>query len=213
MRALTALVLLAVVSLSLAACGGSPSPAPTQPPQPPPASTQPGSNQSPAATQSGAVTGTVSWPDGNLAVNADVYFYNFQPTVLGNGWSGDYTDGYYAVVSVQNDGTYSLTGCPCADLSAYLYIPGVAGEDPLNGGQDCWTIMADGNDNYSGRPANPGDVIDYQALDMPCANTWYSSDQQAAQSEAQVLNEAEQSGENGAVGRHVAAAEQRVSGT
>jgi hypothetical protein len=73
--------------------------------------------------------------------------------------------------------------------------------------------MADGNDNYSGRPANPGDVIDYQALDMPCANTWYSSDQQAAQSEAQVLNEAEQNGETGLWGGTWQAAEQRVSGT
>jgi hypothetical protein len=159
------------------------------------------------------VTGTVSWPDGNPAANADVYFYNYQPTVLGAGWSGDYVDGYYEVVPVQSNGSYSLGGCPCGDLSAYLYIPGVSGEGPQSGGSDCWIILADDAGNYSGRPADPGEVINYSALNMPCDPTWYASDQQAVQSEYGVLTQAEQDGESGLWGGTWQAAEQRVSGT
>jgi hypothetical protein len=111
-------------------------------------------------------------------VNASVYFYNYSPGFTPVGWS----NGKYQVVNVHSGGAYSLSGCPCQDLTAYLYVPsGVMGSS--NGGQDCWIIMAN-KGNYSGLPASPGDVINWQALDMPCSSTWYASDQSAVQSEA-----------------------------
>jgi hypothetical protein len=55
---------------------------------------------------------------------------------------------------------------------------------PANGGWDCWIIMQDDNQNYSGRQANPGDIINWQALDMPCSPTFYTSDPPTVQSEA-----------------------------
>lgn len=122
----------------------------------------------------GSVTGTVTWPDEHPAANASVYFYNYDPGFNPVGWS----DGEYEVQQLPADGSYSLTGCPCQDLTAYLYIPAPSG------GQACWIIMQDGNGTYSGRPANPGDVINWQALNLPCSPTWYTSDQATVQSEA-----------------------------
>lgn len=128
---------------------------------------------------SGSVTGTVTWPDGQPAANASVYFYNHDPGFSASGWS----DGEYQVQQLPADGSYSLPDCPCQDLTAYLYVPATPGADPANGGQDCWIIMQDGNQAYSGRRASPGDDINWQALDMPCSSTWYASDQAAVQSE------------------------------
>jgi hypothetical protein len=120
------------------------------------------------------VTGTVIWPDGNAAANASVFFYNYDPGFTASGWS----NGQYEVQQLPADGSYSLSGCPCQDLTAYLYIPGTSG------GQACWIIMQDDNQTYSGRPANPGDTINWQALDLPCSATWYTSDQSSVQTEA-----------------------------
>ena len=44
--------------------------------------------------------------------------------------------------------------------------------------------MGDDSGNYQGRQANPGDVINWQALNMPCSPTFYTSDQPTVQSEA-----------------------------
>ena len=123
---------------------------------------------------SGTVTGTVTWHDGNPAANASVYFYNYDPGFTAVGWS----NGEYEVQQLPADGSYSLSGCPCQDLTAYLYIPGTSG------GQDCWIIMQDDNQTYSGRPASPGDTINWQALDLPCSPISYTSDQSTVQSEA-----------------------------
>lgn len=128
---------------------------------------------------SGSVTGTISWPNGDPAAGASVYFYNYDPGFTPVGWS----DGQYEVQQLPADGSYSLGGCPCQDLTAYIYVPATAGADPQNGGQACWIIMQDDNQNFSGRPANPGDVINWQALDLPCSPTWYTSDQSTVQSE------------------------------
>lgn len=125
----------------------------------------------------GSVTGTVTWPDGHPAANASVYFYNYDPGFNPSGWS----DGQYEVQQLPADGSYSLSGCPCQDLTAYLYVPATSG------GQACWIIMQDDNGTYSGRPANPGDDINWQALDLPCSPTWYTSDQSTVQSEASTV--------------------------
>ena len=122
---------------------------------------------------SGSVTGTVTWPDGNPAANASVYFYNYDPGFTASGWS----DGEYQVQQLPADGSYSLPGCPCQDLTAYLYVPATSG------GQDCWIIMQDDSQTYVGRQASPGDAINWRALDMPCSPTWYTSDQPTVQSE------------------------------
>src|SRR6185437_6843552 len=88
MRYLTALIASAVTVLMLAACGSSTSsfsspglpPSSQQPSSPPSTISQPQSS-------SDAVTGTVSWPDGNPAANASVYFNNHDPGFSGNGWN------------------------------------------------------------------------------------------------------------------------------
>jgi hypothetical protein len=134
---------------------------------------------------SGSLTGTVRWPDGNLAAGASVYFYDYEPQISLD--TGGWSNGRYWVPTLQSDGSYSLSGCPCNDLTAYIYLPGQPGGDPNNGGQDCWIIMKDGSGNYTGDPANPGDVINWQALSMPCDSTWYASDQSAVQSTASLL--------------------------
>jgi len=123
---------------------------------------------------SGSVTGTISWPDGHPAANASVFFYNSDPGFSASGWY----DGKYGVQQLPADGSYSLGGCPCQDLTAYLYIPAPSG------GQACWIIMQDDTQTYSGLPASPGDVINWQALDLPCSPTWYTSDTSTVQSEA-----------------------------
>jgi hypothetical protein len=127
----------------------------------------------------GSVTGTISWPDGHLAANASVYFNTYDPGFSASGWY----DGEYQVQQLSADGSYSLPGCPCQDLTAYLYVPATSGADPANGGQGCWIIMQDDSQDYSGRQANAGDTINWQALDMPCSPTWYTSDQSTVQSE------------------------------
>jgi hypothetical protein len=121
----------------------------------------------------GLVTGTVTWPDGHPAANASVYFYNYDPGFSASGWY----DGKYGVQQLPADGSYSLGGCPCQDLTAYLYIPATSG------GQACWIIMQDDGGTYSGRPASPGDDITWQALGLPCSPTWYTSDPATVQSE------------------------------
>jgi hypothetical protein len=148
MRYRTALTASAVTVLMLSSCGLSSSSQPTNPPPP---------------SSSDAVIGTVTWPDGNAAANASVYFYNYEPGFTADGWS----NGEYQVQQLPADGSYSLTGCPCAKLTAYLYVPSTPGADPANGGQDCWIIMQDGNGTYSGRQANPGDVINWQRSTCP----------------------------------------------
>jgi len=139
-----------------------------------------GTNDGGSSGISGSVTGTVTWPDGHPAANASVYFYNYDPGFSASGWS----DGEYQVQQLPADGSYSLPGCPCQDLTAYLYVPATPGADPANGGQDCWIIMQDDNQTYSGRQANPGDDINWRALDMACSPTWYTSDQPTVQSES-----------------------------
>jgi hypothetical protein len=165
---------------ALAACGSSTT---SPPPPPPPTSQQP--DPLPSSTSNEAVTGTVSWPDGQPAAGASVYFYDYEPQISLD--TGGWSNGKYSVPTLPSDGSYSLIGCPCNDLTAYIYLPGQPGGDPNNGGQDCWIIMQDDSGDYVGDPANPGDVINWQALDMPCDSTWYASDQSAVQSTASLL--------------------------
>ena len=133
----------------------------------------------------GSVTGTVRWPDGTPAAGASVYFYDYEPQISLD--TGGWSNGKYWVPKLSSDGSYSLGGCPCNDLTAYIYLPGQPGGDPNNGGQDCWIIAGDGSGNYTGDPASPGDVINWQALDMPCDSSWYASDQSAVASTASLL--------------------------
>lgn len=174
---------------ALAACGSStpdlpPPPPPTsQQPVPPPTSQQP--VPTPSSTSNDAVAGTVRWPDGQPAAGASVYFYDYEPQISLD--TGGWSNGTYQVQQLPANGSYSLSGCPCNDLTAYIYLPGQPGGDPNNGGQDCWIIMGDDSGNYTGDPANPGDVINWQALNMPCDSGWYASDQSAVQSTASLL--------------------------
>ena len=138
----------------------------------------------------GLVTGIVTWPDQNPAVNASVYFSNSDPGFSGNGWSqGEDSNGnwdgtwYYQISQLPADGSYSLPGCPCADLTAFLDLPPVNGADAANGGRGCDIIMQDDSGNYSGLQANPGDVINWHVLDMNCSPIFYASDPSSVQSE------------------------------
>ena len=132
-----------------------------------------------------SVTGTVKWPDGNPAAGASVYFNNHDAGFdgSGSGWSQGQNGNWSEKLQLPANGSYSLSGCPCADLTAYLYVPASV-MSPANGGWDCWIIMQDDSQNYSGLQANPGDVINWQALDLPCSRMFYTSDQATVQSEA-----------------------------
>jgi hypothetical protein len=141
-----------------------------------------------------SVTGTVTWPDGHPAANASVFFHNYDPGFSASGWSKDDYNDAYQVQQLPADGSYSLPGCSCTDLTAYLYLRGTPGADPANGGQDCWIITQDENQTYSGRQANPSDVVSWPARDMPCSATWYTSDRQTVRSESTTVLPALNSG-------------------
>jgi hypothetical protein len=159
----------AVVTLLAAACSGG------------------GHSSTSGQSSSGAVTGTTTWPNGDSAAGAKVYFLNYDPSHpdsgLTDGWSEAHSfdtglpdpNGRYSVQNVSASGTYSLRGCPCSDLTAYLFVPGTSGASPDNGGQDCWIIMQDSG-NYQGVQADPGTVINWRAEGLPCSSTGYPSD-------------------------------------
>jgi hypothetical protein len=149
------------------------------------------------SSDNGSVTGTVTWHDGNPVTNAHVYFENRDMAACinnpggftGVGWTeGDNCNYFFQFVKLAADGSYSLPGCPCRDLTAYIDVSA-----EVNGGPECYIIMRDNNQNdqnyqtYSGFQASPGDVINWQALDMPCSGSWYASDSSAVQSEAALL--------------------------
>ena len=199
MRYLTALAVSAVSVLALAACGSStpssfsPGPPPSaQPPSPPPSPTSqppspPPSPTSQPQSSSDAVTGTVTWPDGKPAVSASVYFNNHETGFSGSGWSQHDSANSWYRQQLPADGSYSLPGCPCADLTAYLFVPSAV-MSPANGGWDCWIIMQDDNKTYSGRQANPGDIINWQGLDLACSPTFYTSDPPTVQSQSTAVS-------------------------
>jgi len=143
------------------------------------------------------------WPDGNPAANTTVYWF------LG-GYSLDSTEPY-GKGQIPADGSYSLVGCPCSQLTGYLFVPATYGADPLNGGRDCWIILQD-QGTYGGVTANPGDVINWQALDLPCSAYPYRSDQSVVQSETQLLNSAMNGGDTSVTGGSWQDAESRTSG-
>jgi hypothetical protein len=155
-------------------------------------------------------------------VNASVYFSNNDSGFSGDGWSqgvdsnGNW-DGtwYYKQLSQDRlpaDGSYSLPGCPCGDLIAYLYVPATDGAPMNNGGFACVIILQDDSGNYSGRQANPGDVINWQALDMPCSPTFYDSNQSTVQSERISLDPRLNGGDYSGFAGYWQAAEARTSG-
>jgi hypothetical protein len=197
----------AVLATMLAGCSALSSSDSLGPPPPASSSDNPGPlpTDSGGGTVSGTVTGTVAWHDGHAAANASVFFFNYDPGFTADGWYS----GKYKVNSVAADGSYSLPGCPCADLTAYLYVPGTNGLDPANGGQACWIIMQDDGGTYQGLPASPGDVVNWTALDLPCSSQWYTSDTSTVQSEASILAP----GNGGAFSGYWQDAENRVSGT
>lgn len=178
------LACLAAAAMLIIGVPGCSTPGPVPPPAPPttdtltvPDTTSPVTSTEPdtgSDTGSGAVTGTVTWPDGNLAANVKVYFVE-----------GDWhVDTYQPDVTMQlgPDASYSIGNCPCQGLTAYLYVPA----DLANGSQDCYILMQ-AQGTYSGVNPNPGDVINWQALDMPCDVSPYPSDLSAVQNEATAL--------------------------
>jgi hypothetical protein len=209
MRYLPALTVSALTVL-LAACGSV-----TSPQQPPSQQRQLSpQQQSSSAQQSStdAVTGTVTWPDGHLAANASVYFNNHDAGFSGSGWSQGQNGNWYEYQQLPADGSYSLPGCPCADLTAYLYVPGTPGAPAANGGWDCWIIMQDVSGTYSGRQAGPGDVINWQALDLPCSPIFYVSDPSVVQALPTQLDPSLNGGDYSAYAGTWQAAELRTSG-
>jgi hypothetical protein len=212
MRYPKAILVVVAAVMTLAACTTTtPAPVPDNPgvvtetTAPPPPPTAPSGQPNP-----GAVTGTISWPDGNPAVNADVYFYDHEPQIALA--TGGWYDGTYKVEQLPADGSYSLGGCPCTDLTAYLYIPGTPGAVPDNGGNDCWIIMQDDSGSFTGTPANPGDVINWQARDMPCDNNYYVSDPTVVQGIPAQIDPAQNGGDYCCYGGSWQAAEARTSG-
>jgi len=169
----------------------------------------------------GPVTGIVTWPDKNPAVNASVYFSNFDSGFNGNGngWSpGEGSNGswdgtwYYQVNQLPAGGSYSLPGCPCANLTAFLDLPSVDGADAANGGRGCIIIMQDDSGNYSGLQANPGDVINWHVLDMNCSPIFYAPDPSSVQSERIDTDPSQNGGDYTMYAGTWQAAESRTSG-
>lgn len=181
MRYLTTLAVSAVVILAVPACGSFAAPRATSSiPLPSPArqASSPQANL-PEQRPDAAVTGTITWPDGNLAANTQVLWY------LG-GYKPDRAR-ELAEAHIPADGSYSLTGCPCSALTGYLHVPPPSLAWPADKIPDCWIILqADGI--YSGITADPGDVINWRALDMPCAPAPYRSDPSDVQWEIRLLN-------------------------
>ena len=171
----------ALTVLMLVGCGSSnhsttPSGPPASVPQQTSAAAPPQTSAA-APPQTSAVTGTISWPDGNPAANTQVYWYN-------GGYSADSQS---EPSQIPADGSYSITGCPCSQLTGYLYIPATNGDGPLTGGRACWIILQ-AQGTYSGITANPGDVIDWQVFDMPCSTAPYRSDSYDVQLTQQQMN-------------------------
>jgi hypothetical protein len=196
MRHLTTLAASAVTILTLAACGSSPAPTVPQPPGSP--GLAPGRPLS-----ADLVTGTVTWPNGDLAGNTQVYWF------VGGYRLDSPVD--YAISPVSADGRYSLGGCPCAPLTGYLFVPPRPGADPLHGGRDCWIILQ-ARGTYQGVTANPGEVIDWQALDLPCSAHPYRSGPADVQAEARLLNPATSRSDSSATGGSWQDAEARTGG-
>jgi hypothetical protein len=168
-----------------------------------------------------SVTGIVTWPDQNPAANASVYFSIFDTGFNGNGsgWSpGEGSTGtwdgtwYYQVNQLPADGSYSLPGCPCSNLTAFLDLPPVVGADTPNGGRGCIIIMQDDSGNYSGLQANPGDVIDWHVLDMNCSPVFYPTDPSSVQSERITTDPSQNGGDYTLYAGTWQAAESRTSG-
>ena len=165
------------------------------------------------------VTGTVTWHDQNPAANASVYFANADSGFSGNGWTPE-TDSqgnpngtyYYVVSQLPTDGTYSLPGCPCSALTAFLYVPATPGADPASGGRDCWIVMQDDSGNFSGLQASPGDVVNWHALDMNCSPIPYSTDASTVQSEYTLTDPSANGGDYSQYAGTWQAAESRTSG-
>src|SRR5579859_7421805 len=67
-----------------------------------------------------SVTGTVTWPDGTPAANAWVYFNDHETGFSGSGWTQHDSANSWFQLQLPADGSYSLPGCPCAYLTAYL---------------------------------------------------------------------------------------------
>ena len=105
----------------------------------------------------------------------------------GSGWSQHDSANSWYRQQLPADGSYSLPGCPCADLTAYLFVPSAV-MSPANGGWDCWIIVQDDNKTYSGRQANPGDIINWQGLDLACSPTFYTSDPPTVQSQSTAVS-------------------------
>ena len=169
----------------------------------------------------GSVTGIVTWPDHNPAVNASVYFSNSDSGFNGNGngWSpGEGSNGnwdgtwYYQVNQLPAGGSYSLPDCPCANLTAFLDLPSVNGADAANGGRGCIIIMQDDSGNYSGLKANPGEVINWHVLDMNCSPIFYASDTSSVQSERISTDPLQNGGDYTMYAGTWQAAESRTSG-
>ena len=183
-----------------------------------------GSGGTPAGAGSGGslVTGVITWPDQTLAVNATVDFINSDPSFngFGNGWSpevdnnGSPDGNWYEVVQqLPADGSYSLAGCPCADLIAFLDLPPVSGADTPDGGRGCIIIMQDDNGTYSGLAANPGDLINWHVLDMNCSPDFYPPSQSSVQSERVITDPSQNGGDYTMYAGTWQAAESRTSGS
>jgi hypothetical protein len=180
MRRLTALVMPALIILALTACasfstssGTSSTVRSTSPRQAPVPSGHP-----PQQAPSDAVTGTITWPAGKPVANTQVFWY------LG-GYSRDSAGVMESQISAT--GRYSLSDCPCSPLVGYLHVPPPSEAWPLNERRDCWIILQT-HGTYSGITARPGTVINWQAMDMPCASSTYGSGPSDVQPEIHLLN-------------------------
>lgn len=111
--------------------------------------------------QSSAVTGTVRWPDGAPARNAmlDIYPQGYP--------YGGQSGGEYAGTTDAN-GQYTIncgaTGCTDLGMTFELTYA-------QNGGNYCYIIMRSDSNTYTVN-AQPGGVINWTMMDMPCSRNY-----------------------------------------
>lgn len=122
-------------------------------------------SQEPA--QSADVEGTITWPDGIPAANALIDFYP-------NGYPyGGQAGGER--LQTDQQGRYTLGNCPCSDLGASYFLPIGGGSAWNNGGNECIIMLATADGALTG-PAQPGDDVNWQMVNMPCSSNYLRPD-------------------------------------
>jgi hypothetical protein len=108
----------------------------------------------------GIVTGTVTWPNGDPAANAEIDIYpNGYPYAGSSG--GEFT------TTTDAAGRYLIQDCGCNQLGATFHL----GAD-RNGGYQCYIMMYAVAEQAFEVSAPDGGNVDWRMVDMPCSQVY-----------------------------------------